>query len=60
MAATNLTGIYARVAERAGDEEITRLLAALRAEPEPHGPHITQALDAFTNEARKRGLENTQ
>ena len=33
---------------------------ACPSEPEPRHPHITQALDAFTEEAAKRGLEINQ
>jgi hypothetical protein len=57
MACTDLSGVYARIAAAAGDSDVTRLLAALRDEPHPRHPHITQALAAFTEEARKRGLE---
>jgi hypothetical protein len=59
MKPPDLTGVYARVAEQAADSDVRRLLAALREEPQPHHPHITQALDAFTAEARRRGLEET-
>jgi hypothetical protein len=57
MSTTDLFGVYKRIAAAAGDEDVARVLAALRDEPEPRHAHITQALDAFANEARKRGLE---
>jgi hypothetical protein len=56
----DLSGVYARIAATAQNADIARLLAALRAEPEPRHPHITQALDAYANEARERGLEDHQ
>lgn len=58
MACTDLSGVYARIAAAAADSDVRRLLAALRTEPEPRHPHITQALAAFTQEARTRGLED--
>jgi hypothetical protein len=54
---TNLTGIYERVAKQTSTADLRRVLWALRGEPEPHHPHIQQALSAFTREAAERGLE---
>lgn len=54
---TNLRGLYARVAADMGGQQLLTLLATLREEPEPIHPHVAQALDAFSEEARKRGLE---
>jgi hypothetical protein len=53
----NLTGLYARVAADMGGPQLRTCILTLRTEPEPRHPHITQALDAFTEEAAKRGLE---
>lgn len=54
---TNLSGVYARIGAETSNADLVRVIGALRGEPEPRHPHITQALDAFTQEAAKRGLE---
>ena len=60
MSVPNLTGLYARVALDQSGPQLLAVIHALRAEPEPRHPHVTQALDAFTQEAAKRGLETDQ
>jgi hypothetical protein len=53
---TNLRSLFARTAERAEDQQLLRLIGSLEAEPNQRDPHIRQALEAFTEEARQRGL----
>lgn len=57
MAVTNLVGLFSRVAAEQQNGPLIDLIKALQTEPEPRHPHILQALDAFSNEAAKRGLE---
>lgn len=57
---TNLYGLYVRSAERASDAEVQRWISALEAEPEPHHPHVAQALAAFKDEAKRRGEDLTR
>jgi hypothetical protein len=54
---TNLYGVYVRVAADIDSRQLWAVIRVLRTEPEPRHPHIEQALDAFTKEAVKRGLE---
>lgn len=60
MTIPNLTGLYARVASDIDAPRLLAVIQALRGEPEPRHPHITQALDAFTQEAARRGIDPPQ
>jgi hypothetical protein len=53
---TNLRGLYARSAERADDEQVQHMVRVLEAEVDQGNPHISQALEAFRDEAQRRGL----
>lgn len=51
---TNLRGLYARSAERADDEQVRHMIRVLAAEVDQGNPHISQALEAFKEEAERR------
>jgi hypothetical protein len=53
---TKLNGLFAWSAIHASDEQVMRMVRALEGEPDQANPHIAQALEAFTDEARRRGL----